>query len=196
MRGHFAFGVEITERRRELDLQFKRIACKRRDVSKEKKAADVMTRGVQCAGADWTVEELGRFLADHSISGAPVIDEHGHVLGVVSATDIIRAAANGSILSSNGEQQQGAPAFYNDMASMNLDKSDLASMHLVSESMVTVRDIMTPMMFEVREDAELQEVADMMVRGRIHRVVVTHSGRVTGMISSLDLVRVLRDMLQ
>lgn len=176
-------------------LQSKRIACKRRDVSKEKKASDVMTRGVQCAGADWTVEELGRFLASHSISGAPVIDEHGHVIGVVSATDIIRAAANGAIATSEGEQQ-GASAFYNDMAGMQLDKADLASMHLVSESLVTVRDIMTPMMFEVREDAELSEVADMMVRGRIHRVVVTRHGKVTGMISSLDLVRVLRDMLQ
>lgn len=157
-----------------------------------KKASEVMTRGVQCAGADWTVEELGRFLASHSISGAPVIDEQGHVLGVVSATDIIRAAASGAILSSG---EPGVGAFYHDMANVNLDKSDLASMHIVSESMVTVRDIMTPMMFEVREDTDLQEVADMMVRGRIHRVVVTRNGKVTGVISSLDLVRVLRDLL-
>jgi CBS domain-containing protein len=42
----------------------------------------------------------------------------------------------------------------------------------------------------------MDEVADVMVRGRVHRVLVTRNGKVAGIISALDLVRALRDLVR
>ncbi len=66
--------------------------------------------------------------------------------------------------------------------------------HIEPESGVTARDLMTPMVFEVREDTPVQEVADMMVRGGIHRVLVTKAKKPTGIVTALDMVKIIRDL--
>jgi CBS domain-containing protein len=53
---------------------------------------------------------------------------------------------------------------------------------------------MTPMIFSVREDTSVQEVADTMLKGRIHRVFVTRDGKLTGIVTALDMLQVIRDM--
>jgi len=53
-------------------------------------AKDVMNPNVISVPADWSVEELSQFLIDKAITGAPVKDEAGHLIGVVSLTDIVR----------------------------------------------------------------------------------------------------------
>ena len=55
-------------------------------------AKDIMTRNVLTVSEEWTVPELARFLTNHSISGAPVTNGEGKLVGVVSVTDIARAA--------------------------------------------------------------------------------------------------------
>jgi CBS domain-containing protein len=53
---------------------------------------------------------------------------------------------------------------------------------------------MTPTIFRVNENATVQQVADTMIRGRIHRVFVTQEEKVVGIISAADMLRVIRDM--
>jgi len=55
-----------------------------------------------------------------------------------------------------------------------------------------VRDVMTPVVFSVHEQTELADVAETMVRGRIHRVVVLRGRSPVGIVSSLDLLRLLQ----
>ena len=55
---------------------------------------------------------------------------------------------------------------------------------------------MTPLVFEVPPDATIHQVADIMARGRIHRVFVSTHGKLVGVVAALDLVRVLRDMTE
>jgi CBS domain-containing protein len=52
---------------------------------------------------------------------------------------------------------------------------------------------MTGVVFSVDEDATVEEVANMMVTGRIHRVFVTRAGKIVGVISSLDLLPLVVD---
>ncbi len=59
---------------------------------------------------------------------------------------------------------------------------------------MTVRDIMTPTIFRVDENATVQQVAGTMIRGRIHRVFVTQEEKGVGIISAADMLRVIRDM--
>lgn len=66
--------------------------------------------------------------------------------------------------------------------------------HVDADAQTTVRDIMTPVVFAVEESASVQEVAAMMTTGRIHRVFVNRDGKMTGIISSMDLLPIIRDM--
>ncbi len=149
-------------------------------------ARDVMTTKVDTVGDDWSLEELARFLVDHSISGAPVVTNEGKLVGVVSFTDLARS-----------QTEREAPVAENhDFFARSFEASvlpeDLVGVHLVKESQRRVRDIMTAAVFEVAEDAPVPEIADMMVRGRIHRVFVLRNKAIVGVISALDLVKLLR----
>lgn len=153
-------------------------------------ARDVMTRGVQTASAEWTLDELRTFLVSRSISGAPVCDKSGKLIGVVSSTDLMRTASEESVSSDEDH------AFYAHGLDRRLSAEDLRGLHIEVTSSTTVREIMTPLVFEVPPDASIHTVADMMARGRIHRVFVSHAGKIQGVVSALDLVRVLRDMTE
>jgi CBS domain-containing protein len=152
---------------------------------------DVMTRAVLTVRADWTIEELKGFLLEHGISGAPVVNGAGELVGVVSATDLLRQGDTGEAF--NGRRAEHLLAEPLERA---LSRDELRSMYVATGSDSVVRDLMTPVVFQVDEDAPIHDVADLMARGRIHRVLVVREARPTGIISALDLVRVLRDVLR
>ncbi len=148
-------------------------------------ARDVMTTEVRTVGEDWSLEQLARYFVDHSISGAPVVTAQGKLLGVVSLTDLARAQS---------EREAPAPEehdFFARSFEAAVSPDELRDVHLVRESGRRVRDVMTPALFDVAESLPVPEVADMMVRGRIHRVFVTRDKQVVGVISALDLLKLL-----
>ena len=55
------------------------------------KVADIMTRDVVSVHPDWTIEEAADLMMDRRISGAPVVDDHGQLCGVITQTDIFKA---------------------------------------------------------------------------------------------------------
>ena len=67
-----------------------------------------------------------------------------------------------------------------EMWRMHLDRADL-----------TVRDIMTPTAYTVPHDTPVKELARTMVTGRIHRLLVTRDSHVVGIVTSLDLLKLL-----
>jgi len=153
---------------------------------KNKLVRDVMTKKVLTVEADWSIAELKDFLIEHGISGAPVTDANG-LVGVVSSTDLLRADV---------APQKEEHDFFAASLDRALSPSELGTMHIEGSSDQTVRDVMTPVVFQVAEDTRVDEVADMMARGQIHRVLVTSGRRVTGIVSALDLVGELRDVLR
>jgi CBS domain-containing protein len=52
---------------------------------------DAMTRGTINVAADWPLSDAARLLDTYHVSGAPVVDREGHVVGVLSQTDLLRA---------------------------------------------------------------------------------------------------------
>ncbi len=152
---------------------------------------EIMTREVLTAGADWSLNELKTFLLDHGVSGAPVIDESGNLIGVVSSTDLLRTE-EGHTVSADGPPSD----FFVSSLKRPLSKAELRTMHVESTSTQSVRDVMTPVVFSVPGDTDVLDVADQMVRGRVHRLVVTKQGALAGIVSALDLVRALRDQIR
>ncbi|MBK7583894.1 MAG: CBS domain-containing protein [Myxococcales bacterium] len=146
-----------------------------------------MTQKVLTVSADWSLTELKAFLLERGISGAPVVDEKGKLVGVVSSTDLLRSE-------DGRESTQGS--FFAASLERPLDEDELETLFVEGAPTQVVGDVMTPVVFQIAADAEIDEAADTMVRGRIHRIVVTEGESVVGIVTALDLVRALRDILR
>lgn len=141
------------------------------------KAADVMVREPLCVQRSTTIQELVRLFEENSISGAPVIDSQGRVVGVVSKTDLIRRCTEGS--------SEFAPALFFELMS---DHGG-ADADLSRNEHICVEDFMTEYPVTVKPGTFASAVARRMYEGRIHRVVVIDEERFpVGIITSLDLL--------
>jgi CBS domain-containing protein len=105
-------------------------------------------------------------------------------------TDILR---HGSISDGGGDRDDTHDIYLYELE-RQLGHEELRMFHTRTESSVQVRDIMTPMIFKVEEDTSVQEVAETMLRGRIHRVFVTRGSTLTGIVTTLDMMQVIRDL--
>jgi predicted transcriptional regulator len=151
-------------------------------------AKQVMTSKVLAAEADWSIERLSEFLIENSISGSPVQSKKGNLIGVVSLTDIVHYETQ------HEKDLQWPHDYYLHALERQCAREEAASFSIEAEPLKTVRAIMTPMIFQVTEDTPVQEVADMMIKNRIHRIFVTRDEKVIGIISTPDMLKVIRDM--
>jgi CBS domain-containing protein len=152
-------------------------------------ASEVMTRDVLTVPSDLPVDRVIELLVNHSISGAPVVSVEGKPVGVVSLSDL---AKSGAIVETY--RGTGVSAYFRHGLQDSVAREDIDSFRFAAESHATAADIMTPVVFSVEDQASVQEVANAMIRGRIHRVLVTRGGRIVGIISSMDLLPIVRDM--
>ncbi|PJE80380.1 Inosine-5'-monophosphate dehydrogenase [invertebrate metagenome] len=149
-------------------------------------AGQVMTREIVTVSYDWSVDRLARFLTDRAISGAPVVDDAGQVIGVVSLSDIVRQTGN-EMLDLSGRPD----SFYQALHDCGLSEEELATFHETMDQFVMVNDIMTRVVFEISPDTCLSKVAEAMVTGHIHRVLITENRQLKGVVSALDILKVL-----
>ncbi|HNU82264.1 MAG TPA: CBS domain-containing protein [Thermoanaerobaculia bacterium] len=151
-------------------------------------ARDVMNSEVLTVRDDMSVEEVAAQLADNEISGAPVEDREGRLVGVVSVTDIALAATSGGKLASD----RSNPAFYVRGWEDRMEAEELAGLRLEGEGLL-VREIMTPAVYSVPEDLPVSRVAETMIDSHIHRLLVTRGTQVVGIITTSDLLGLLVD---
>jgi CBS domain-containing protein len=143
-----------------------------------------MNPDIMTVADDMTTDELVRFLDEREISGAPVVDSQGHFIGVVSMTDIGRHLAEPSDFVASAE-------FYRDTGD-EVTPEDLGQRYVEGRAVV-VRDVMTPVVHHVTATAPVAEAARIMVERHIHRLVVTQGKQPVGMITSMDLLRVVAE---
>jgi CBS domain-containing protein len=154
-------------------------------------AADVMTREIHCLRATATVRELLEQMRAQLVSGVPIVDDAGRAVGLVSQNDVARALALAD--ASGGEPRAAAGALVDQALAAGPARAPGIDQLLARPA----RDVMTPVVWSCRPEAPLDEVGDIMVQRRIHRVLVCDAGRkVLGIVSALDLVRRYRDDLR
>lgn len=139
------------------------------------KVKDVMTPGVITVKPDATLKEVASLLAEHGVSGVPVVDGDGKVLGIVSKTDILikeRAAQ---------PEQRGMLA----MLRGGADDSATA----VKVEARTALEAMTAPVVGVQEERDLAAAAGLMLDNRINRLPVLRGNQLVGIITRSDLVR-------
>lgn len=151
-------------------------------------AADLMNPRVLTVREDLTVRELANVLVENEISGAPVEDGSGKLVGVVSLTDIATALADDEE-EGEGEGERG-DFFLSEWHDDGMSREEIEELGL-DEAELTVAEIMTPEVFTVREDTPVSEIAEAMIQNHVHRILVTREDRVVGIISTSDLLGLL-----
>ena len=145
------------------------------------KTRDFMTSPVVSVTPDMPVNQVARVLLEHGISAAPVVDERGELIGMISEGDLIarddraREARRDWWLTLLAEGEALHPDF-------------LAS---VKAPQTRVRNVMTSPVITVGEETELSDVARLLTAHRIKRVPVLSDGRIVGILSRADCVRAL-----
>jgi len=152
-------------------------------------ANDLMNPEVLTVREDMRVADLASFLIDNEITGAPVEDAGGHLVGVVSVVDIAALASEDSA----GERS--GLAYYEQGWEEELREEEVEELQeeLEDEEDLTVADIMTAEIYSVAEDATVSEIASLMLTEHLHRLLVTRDGKAVGIISTSDLLGLLVD---
>jgi CBS domain-containing protein len=155
------------------------------------KAADVMTRSLVLARPEQDLLEIESLLFERRISGVPVVDE-GRLVGMVSATDVARVqvlmnSLDGQVNDTLDWSQQADGFQHTDPPQFSGFRQMIAKLK--------VQDAMRDNVSVCAPDAPLADVARTMLAERVHRIIVVEGERPVGIISSLDLVKVLSTQL-
>ncbi len=155
---------------------------------KDLAAKDIMNADVIVVQESMTVSELSDILTAKMITGAPVVDDSGKLVGVVSETDIVRSSTRRTA----ALREKLESNYYLRGWEDTVDEDDLREFHVVEDAGQAVREIMTPLIFRVSEDTSIAEMADTMIGGRIHRLIVTREDQVVGIVTTLDMLKAIR----
>jgi len=144
-------------------------------------ARDIMQTEVVTIGPDATVRELADLLATRKISGVPVVDAGGTVVGVVTEGDII---------------MQDAGLHFPHYIQFLDSTIYLESVSKFGERFrrtfgTKVADIMSPEVVSVAPDASVYDVATLMADSGVNRVPVLEEGRLVGIITRADVVKAI-----
>ncbi|RMF39465.1 MAG: CBS domain-containing protein [Alphaproteobacteria bacterium] len=142
------------------------------------KARDVMTTAVISVDENATVEEAVRLMLDHHVSGLPVVDSDGRLVGMLSEGDLLRRLQDG-----DGIRR----SWWLELIS---DTADAARDYVKARSHRVV-DVMTTDVLSVSEDSEVADIAHLLETRRIKRVPVVRDGRVVGIVSRANLIHAL-----
>lgn len=145
-------------------------------------AKDIMKRKVITVTAQMTLREVARLFSDKHISGAPVVSDEGRVIGVISQTDLVRKEREGA--------SQEVPIYHREAEEYGL----LGPIHVEDPDYTRVEQVMTPWAISFEEDTPVEELARQMLGKHIHRVVITRDGELCGLVTSMDMLRVLLAM--
>jgi CBS domain-containing protein len=145
------------------------------------RAHHIMTRRVITAGVETPIVEAARTMLKHHISGMPVVDSNGKLLGIVSQADFMRRAEIGT--------QRKRSRWLKLLLGPGRAAGDF-----VHEHGRKVGDVMNDQPITVSEDATLEEVTSTMEKNDIKRVPVIRGDRVVGIVTRTNLVQAVLDL--
>ncbi|UCC92251.1 MAG: CBS domain-containing protein [Thermoplasmata archaeon] len=150
------------------------------------KVREVMTSDVVTLNEYMSVREAAKILAECNISGAPVLDNDGELVGMLTETDILR-----SVKGAADEVRMVFPSIHTMGVMFELAKGETEIMEAFEEQANTVvMDVMTRNVITCRPDEDLNKVASVLVKKSINRLpVVDDEGRVVGIVTRGDIVR-------
>ena len=145
------------------------------------KAADIMTIRVVTVTAETTIRAAARAMMEHRVSGLPVVDGSGGLIGMVTEGDLLRRAETGT-------ERRHSP-----WLELLMGPGRLAQEYVHAHAS-KVGDVMTQSVISVSPETPLEEVVRLMERRPIKRVPVVENGRLAGIVSRSDLLSFLASL--
>jgi len=144
------------------------------------RVSDIMRRDVIQVSAHESMGAAASRMLQHEISGAPVVDEYGHCVGILSAIDFVRHESDIQQANQSVEASVLFRSCYDAMTRPSValgQEDDLVQTH------------MTPGVQAVAADTPLLDAARIMCGAHVHRLpIMDAAGHVEGIITTLDLV--------
>ena len=147
------------------------------------KAADVMRHKVVTVTPETTVAEAAQTMLRHDVSGLPVIDAKGKLVGMVTEGDLLRRAETGT--------ERRRPHWLEFILGPGRLAADYVHAHGRK-----VEEVMTRKVYGVAPATPLEEVVQLMERHRIKRLPVVERDRVVGIVSRASLLPVLAHLAE
>jgi CBS domain-containing protein len=142
------------------------------------KVSDIMTRRVIPVAPDATIREAVDVMLKHHISGLPVVDAHGALVGIVTEGDFLRRPETGT----ERRRARWLDAVFG--------PAEGAKRYVHSHG-TRVGEVMTRKVITVDEHESLEQVVHLMETRRVKRLPVLRGGKVVGIVSRANLMRAL-----
>ena len=143
-------------------------------------AKDVMKTELVTVGENTPVKEIARKMLDHDISGLPVVNEQGEILGVVSELDLMRK-----------QIKPNEPSIWTMIWGMDPDREKQHRDAIRKYMGKTAGDVMTAPAMTVEASDSLEKVGNLMFNKKIKRVFVTEGGKLVGVVSRSEFTKLL-----
>jgi len=143
------------------------------------RVSDIMTREVATVTPETRIEHLCDLFRERRITGAPVVDSEGHLVGIVSKDDVL---FRGRVAATGRRQPPDIKTLFS---------SGFVGFDQGSDGPTTVAEIMTREVLSAPEDSTVDDVCRLMWEKRIHRVPIVRGAHLIGIVSALDLCRAM-----
>ena len=144
-------------------------------------AKDIMTKEVIVAQEDFLVKDLAKILAENRISGVPVINDEGEVIGVVTENDLIDQTKKVHI-----------PTVVTILDSiLYLENPARLAKDLAKMAGARVGEICSRNFIKVDKETPLDEIATIMSEKKVHTLPVMEEKKLVGIIGKSDIIRTL-----
>jgi CBS domain-containing protein len=145
------------------------------------RAHQIMTRSVISVTPDTSIIEAAAIMLKRHVSGLPVVDAAGKLVGIVSEGDFVRRGEIGT--------QRKRGRWLKFILGPGKSASDF-----VHEHGRKVSEVMTTSPLTITEDAALAEIVDIMERNNVKRLPVMNGDRVVGIVSRANLLQAVASL--
>lgn len=144
-------------------------------------AKDIMTKEVISVSPDLVVEKLAEIFWENRISGAPVVDDNGTVIAIVTENDLI-----------DQNKKVHIPTMIAILDSViMLEKADKIEKEIRKMTGTAVKDICSDTLITVGPETPLDEVATIMAEKQVHTLPVLADGKLIGVVGKSDIIKTM-----
>ena len=144
-------------------------------------AGDIMTLDPISVHSDAAMTEAAEILVKHKVGGLPVVDDAGHLVGILCQSDLVRMQKNLPI-----------PSLFTLLDGfVPLSSSALLEAEVKRIAASKVSDAMSTKVVTIAPDMTIDEIAALMVDKKFHTLPVTDKGRLLGIVGKKDVIKTL-----
>lgn len=144
---------------------------------------EIMQKNVVSVNENADIKEIARALVENKVSGIPVINDAGKLVGIVSEGDLLHKETNPRM--PDYVDILGAIIYYHGLKRYHDDYRKLMA--------TKAADIMTKKVITVAKDTTLEDAAQLMMQHSIKRLPVVENGEMIGIVSRADIIKTLID---